>query len=249
MKRIWKTIKHRFRFFWNLFIMLIRGVSVKTTRSFYDKFALRYDDVFGDDELAAEEMIKNHLHGGSKILDIACGTGATTFSLFKKYPQVFGVDISRGMLDEARKKNRSLFPERSRRASFTQGSFASLPYKDNTFDAAICVGAIWHLKEDEEKHFVDEVYRVLKPGGIFITTAQALDSERKSLGRLISQWFGNRKFVRDKVQLGKFTVEYISDMFGDEKFITKIANLTLEKENGSKADWPIVEIIKYSGGV
>lgn len=210
----------------------------KDARGLYDNFASRYDDVFGDDKLATEGIIKEHLHGGSKILDVACGTGLTTFPLLAKYLGVFGIDISREMLKKTRRKFGCEM------ICFFQGNFADLPFKDDSFDAITCVGAIWHLKESEEMKFVDEIWRVLKPGGVFITTVQAFKN-KKSWGLRLRQFFGNRSFVRNKIQLGKFDADYIVQMFPDEKFLAQIGKVRVEKD-GKGFDWPIVKVIKWS---
>ncbi len=237
LKLVWGFIKGTAGFILGLLCMIRYGLASKDAQGFYDKFASRYDSVFGDDAQAAEEMIKNHLVGGLRVLDLACGTGITASPLLRKYSQVFGVDISRGMLSQARAK-----PETAE-IRFVQGSFTALPFRDESFDAAICVGALWHLKENEEARFVNEIFRILKSGGMFITTVQSLESQG-GLGDLANR-FTNQSFIRNKVRLAKFNADYIVQMFSNERFIINVSRVWI-REGWRPLDWPIVKIVKRS---
>lgn len=238
LESVWNFMKGTAVFLWGLLCMLKSGLCSKDAQGFYDKLASRYDSLFGDDARAAEEMVENHLAGGETVLDVACGTGVTTIPLLGKFSQVYGVDISQGMLSQARAK-----PETAK-IRFVQGSFAALPFSDASFDAAICVGAIWHLREKDEKKFAEEIQRILKPGGVFITTVQVLDS-KPTIGNAISKLLGKTKYVRDKVQLGKFTAEYITEMFSKSGFATSVSHVRIS--NGKTGfNWPIVKVCKLA---
>lgn len=240
LKAVWNFVKGTAVFLWGLLCMLKSGLCSKDAQGFYDKLASRYDSLFGDDAQAVEEMVENHLAGGETVLDLACGTGVTAIPLLEKFSNVFGVDISRGMLNQARVKSETA------KIRFVQGSFVALPFSDASFDAAICVGAIWHLREKEEKKFAEEIQRILKPGGVFITTVQVPDS-KLTIGKMVGNLLGKTKYARDKVQLGKFTAEYITEMFSKSGFVTCVSHVCIS--NGKTGfNWPIVKVYKFKEG-
>jgi ubiquinone/menaquinone biosynthesis C-methylase UbiE len=97
------------------------------------------------------------------ILDIGCGTGRMTEFMAKDFKKVIGVDISGEMIRQARIRmkdwpNLELFE--------TDGNIFPIP--DNSVNIAFSYIVFQHIKTKEmvESNF-KEVYRVLKPGGLF----------------------------------------------------------------------------------
>lgn len=97
------------------------------------------------------------------ILDVATGTGDFAFEAIKiLHPEkVTGVDISAGMLDEARKKIKARNLEHV--FSVSLGDSEMLPFADNEFDAITVAYGVRNY-ENLEKGLAD-MLRVLKPGG------------------------------------------------------------------------------------
>ncbi|MFC1511329.1 class I SAM-dependent methyltransferase [Candidatus Margulisiibacteriota bacterium] len=85
------------------------------------------------------------------ILDNGCGTGMLAESLTKA--KVIGLDISKGMLNKAKKRLSNLVLADSQ----------DLPFKDNIFDTVFCRSILHHLPNP--KLGVSEIHRVLKVGG------------------------------------------------------------------------------------
>ncbi len=96
-----------------------------------------------------------------KYLDIGCGTGAAVvnLSLLDKIGEAHGSDISMGMLNMCRKNANSV----GGKITLTLSDAQKLPYKDNTFDFITCHAILHHVPQP--KTVMDEVYRLLKPGG------------------------------------------------------------------------------------
>lgn len=94
------------------------------------------------------------------ILDLCTGTGDLAGILKKEYPnsQITGVDFSENMLEIARKKH----PE----IEFLEADCTQLPFDDKSFDLCVISFGLRNI-EDMEKA-LNEIYRVLKNGGIFI---------------------------------------------------------------------------------
>jgi ubiquinone/menaquinone biosynthesis C-methylase UbiE len=97
-----------------------------------------------------------------KILDVACGIGATTVYLLRYYPpsKVTGINISEKQLETARK----MAPG----CTFLRMDAAQLEFEDNYFDNIICLEAVFHFRT--RKKFLSEAHRVLKPGGRLVLT-------------------------------------------------------------------------------
>lgn len=106
---------------------------------------------------ALVDRLLDDLPACGRILDVACGVGASTRALAGRYgaEQVVGINISDVQLAEARK--------RASACEFLQMDAARLTFPDNSFDAVICVEAAFHF--DTRQAFLREAFRVLKPGG------------------------------------------------------------------------------------
>ena len=102
----------------------------------------------------------------AKVLDCGCGGGATIRRLLKKCPQgiVKGVDYSSVSVKKSKKVNEAAIAEG--RCAVLQGSVAALPFKTDEFDAVTAFETVYFWS-DLSRCF-QEVYRVLKPGGVFL---------------------------------------------------------------------------------
>jgi nucleoside-diphosphate-sugar epimerase/ubiquinone/menaquinone biosynthesis C-methylase UbiE len=97
-----------------------------------------------------------------RILDVACGKGATTRYLLKYYTpeNVTGINITEQQLDVCRKNAPG--------CTFLLMDATQLEFRDSFFDNIICVEAAGHF--DTREQFLREAYRVLKPGGRLVLT-------------------------------------------------------------------------------
>lgn len=93
-----------------------------------------------------------------RVLDVATGTGFTAFALRPLVRSVVGVDLTHGMLEEARR----LAPAPGRIA-WVAGDAEALPFADGTFSIVTCRRAPHHFQRIERG--VDEMLRVLARGG------------------------------------------------------------------------------------
>jgi len=103
---------------------------------------------------------------GDQVLDIGCG-GGKCISLFAQSTPgvtVFGIDTSSEMIAMAEKINRKFIEQG--RVKLYEGSVSVLPFEDSCFDLVVACESI-HFWPDLEKD-LDEVARVLKPGGHFL---------------------------------------------------------------------------------
>jgi len=98
---------------------------------------------------------------GRKVLDIACGAGYGSALLAKTATRVVGADISQAAIDHASTRYASIS-----NVEFRQADCAALPFADGSFDVVVSFETIEHLEPQEA--FLDEVRRVLRPGGLVI---------------------------------------------------------------------------------
>jgi demethylmenaquinone methyltransferase/2-methoxy-6-polyprenyl-1,4-benzoquinol methylase len=130
----------------------------EAVRSLFDTIAPRYDIVnrimtFGlDVRWRRKAMKKLGLPPGSRILDLACGTGDFCRESHRSGLVPIGVDLSMGMLAAARTE-----------APLVHGDILQLPFGPATADGATCGFALRNLVE--LPGFFDELARVIRPGG------------------------------------------------------------------------------------
>lgn len=108
---------------------------------------------------AAEVLDGWDIATGSRLLDIACGSGQTAIPAAKRGVDVTGVDLAANLVDYAR--------ERAERcgvkARFDQGDAENLPYRDADFDNALSMfGAMFAPRPE---NVASEIARVLRSGG------------------------------------------------------------------------------------
>lgn len=92
-----------------------------------------------------------------RILDLCCGSGQSTQFLVRRSRQVIGLDASPLSLGRARTN----VPE----ADYVEGWAEDLPFPDGQFDLVHTSVAMHEMAPDQLQKILQEVYRVLKPGG------------------------------------------------------------------------------------
>lgn len=132
----------------------------------YGKEAVRYDASRGGEPraVAAADAVLSLLPPGTDaLLDVACGTGLVTRSLaVRPGLRVVGVDAAYAMARMAADR----VP-----GGIVLGDSRRLPFPDATFDAVTAVWLLHLLSDpDEAAAVVGECARVLRPGGVLVTT-------------------------------------------------------------------------------
>lgn len=102
----------------------------------------------------------------SRVLDLGCGTGLELEYYLKRVPtaRITGIDLAPGMLDALRRK----FPGKD--ISLVSGSYFTVPFGENVFDAAVSVESLHHFTKEEKIPLYRKLRTALKPGGYFILT-------------------------------------------------------------------------------
>lgn len=111
-------------------------------------------------------LINQYAHG-KKTLDYGCGSGSSTAFLHEIGLEVSGVDISEEMIDEARCFNKDI--------DFQLIKSAQIPYANAFFDIVFSSFVLFEVASKKELVAIfNEIYRVLKPGGIFIAVTGSI---------------------------------------------------------------------------
>ena len=125
----------------------------------YQKKADHYEDTFdGKFTRSFKDLLVQtvQIPDGSKVIDVACGNGRLLEMLSKEHHFYgFGVDLSGGMVENAKRLNPSMVIQ--------QASCDSLPFQSAIFDVMTVCAAYHHFPDVAA--FAKEAFRVLKPQG------------------------------------------------------------------------------------
>lgn len=123
----------------------------------------RHDPTVRKDYLSIQHLERyvfatKKLRSGMLVLDVACGTGYGAKMLRDHGCRVVGGDLDKGELAMASRDATDI--------NFVCLDVLNLPFADEKFDAVVSFETIEHVVEGQR--FLDEMRRVLKPGGLFI---------------------------------------------------------------------------------
>ena len=111
--------------------------------------------------------LSNTIHGyetahGKKVLDVGCGNGYVLKQYARTAAEVHGVDFAESAVELSRKRLKTL----SIPWSAQQSPADSIPFEDEQFDIVCSMGVLHHIIDPAPA--VDEIFRVMKPGGQLI---------------------------------------------------------------------------------
>ncbi len=142
---------------------------------FYDNLAKK-----GDDELFATARCslntrkvvgrivndvnqKLNLTPNDVFLDIGCGTGVVSTSLWQQAGKSVGLDYGKEVLIRARKNFKDIGDD----VDYAQGDITSLPFRSESFSKVLCYSVVMYLPNyDEFKQALVEMLRVCRHGGL-----------------------------------------------------------------------------------
>ena len=91
------------------------------------------------------------------VIDVGCGMGNFTLELAnrKNFKKIVGIDFLKNTFDIAREN-----PKFFERVSFTEGNLIYMPFKDRSFDLAVCLNVLHHIHIDDFKLAIKELARI-----------------------------------------------------------------------------------------
>ena len=134
-------------------------------QSSYDRIALDYaariyNELSGKplDRMLLDDFAAR-VDGHGPVCELGCGPGHVARYLHDRRVDIFGLDLSPGMLEEARKRNPGM--------EFRQGNMLALDAPDSSWAGAVAFYSIIHIPKEEIPRAFSEIRRALRPGGLF----------------------------------------------------------------------------------
>ncbi|MBQ0888699.1 methyltransferase domain-containing protein [Streptomyces sp. RM72] len=148
------------------------------TRTSYDTVAASYAELTRHllDETPEERAVLALFAGlvraqdGGLVADVGCGTGRITGYLRNVGLDAFGIDLSPGMIDVARREHPGV--------RFDLGSMTDLALADASLTGLVAWYSLIHIPDDEMGSVLAQFRRVLRPGGPLLLSFHVGDESR-----------------------------------------------------------------------
>ncbi|MGP7817887.1 class I SAM-dependent methyltransferase [Niallia sp. 01092] len=123
------------------------------------------------------ELFLKYVDQNASILDYGCGYGRTLLELRdSNFNHLHGVDFSEEMIKRAKSNDSEI--------DFQVVQSGKLPFPDHTFDSVLLFAVLTCVYKDEEQNAIlDEIKRVLKPGGIIYINDFLLNDDERNKAR------------------------------------------------------------------
>lgn len=208
--------------------------SFAKTRELYDAHAHRFADKF--DKIPETDQLDEfiaELPEGARVLDIGCGSGRDCEYLAQAGCTPIGVDVSRGLIAEAKKRRPSI--------EFRVMSMLDLDFEPESFDGAWSKLAILHIEREKLPLVLQQVRTVLKKDGIFMLETKAGSGEHGESVSFMPE--SERHFVfyslpelKQALKAAGFTTQYAYEYVVDNRHAThnKRRVVLLAKKTGDR---------------
>src|SRR5262249_42085894 len=97
-------------------------------------------------------------------IDLCCGTGNYTIPFIKHFDHLCGLDFSPDMLSFARNKSEQI--------QWIEADAKDTGCRDESYDYAWMISGLHYFKGEQQRMLFREVYRILKPGGVFVADTE-----------------------------------------------------------------------------
>src|SRR5215218_6112228 len=148
------------------------------------------------------------LHAGSRVLDVATGSGNAAIAAARLGCRVVGVDYVPALLERGRERARIEGLE----VDLREGDAEALPFADASFDAVLSVFGT--MFAPDHRRTADELLRVCRPGGTIALASWAPDGFIGEMFRTISGHVPPPAGVASPLLWG--TEAHLRDLLGDE---------------------------------
>ena len=147
---------------------------------YFEGHLARYNSPVYSQRIANVERFMGDVTG-LDVLDLGCGVGFFGGLAAKRGARVVGLDFSEAALRIARKEQIGM--------PLIRGDATCVPFPDNCFDRVLLNDIIEHLAEVPGRRMIQEIFRILRPGGQLIvdTDNDAFLMQRKGFKRL-NEW-------------------------------------------------------------
>lgn len=123
------------------------------------------------------DLYSKYISKDSKILDVGCGYGRTLNELYcSGYKNLYGIDFSKNMIERGKKQ----YPYINLKLKQDK----SIEFEDDYFDSVIIFAVLTCIIDDNEQLLlINEIKRVLKPGGIIYINDFLLNEDNRNIKR------------------------------------------------------------------
>lgn len=189
---------------------------MRQASTFWDRHAEGYAKRPVADEDAYQKKLqvtREYLKPDMEVLEFGCGTGSTAIVHAPYVKHIYAIDISPKMLEIAQRKADA---GNIKNITFKRSAIDDFSAPDQTFDAVLGL-SILHLLENKDDA-IAKIYRMLKPGGIFVTSTVCLGDTMKFFKVIapVGKFFGlmplvkvfSKKDLEDSVTDAGFKIDY-----------------------------------------
>ena len=144
---------------------------------FWDRIAYRYSKRPITDEAAYQkklEVSRGYFKPDMEVLEFGCGTGSTAIAHAPFVKHIQAIDISSKMIEIAQGKADTADVGN---VTFEHKTIDDLKLPDSSLDAVLGL-SILHLLDNKEE-VIAKVHRLLKPGGVFVTSTACIADTMK----------------------------------------------------------------------
>jgi 2-polyprenyl-3-methyl-5-hydroxy-6-metoxy-1,4-benzoquinol methylase len=196
------------RRFWESHPLATAGIAYEPgTREFYEQFRVLREQVEPPAFQAA--FYQYGAYAGRRVLDVGCGNGYLLSHYARGGAQTAGIDLTAAGIGLSRRR----FQLEGLAGAFTQGNAEALPFAAASFDLVLSMGVLHHTPNTAGA--VDEIHRVLKPGGEFLVMLYHRNS-------LAYRWvFSVGRFLKPRYWT-KSLQEMVNRVDGDENPLGRV---------------------------
>lgn len=181
----------------------------------------KFLSMMNDDLSASQELINK------RILECGAGGPVPPLALFAQHRlKTVGVDISHRQIQLAQ----DYFTKHGLEVDLVEGDMRNLEIEDETFDYVYEHYSLCHLNREDTQKAINEMYRVLKKGGLCFIGVISIDTWPKSLlgvertkDEYVDEEHGFAHYVYDDVQAEKLVKKF--DIIHKEKIVKFLADV------------------------
>jgi 2-polyprenyl-3-methyl-5-hydroxy-6-metoxy-1,4-benzoquinol methylase len=152
------------------------------SEKFWDKMASTLDKTEKSLEQIFARVLKNtqkYLNATDVVLDYGCGTGLICNEIAGQVKKIYAIDISSKMLHIA---NERAVERNIGNVDFSKADIFDTQLKSESFDVILAFGLLHYLEDN--KQVMERITKLLKPGGLFISSTPCLAEKMSLLTKL-----------------------------------------------------------------
>ena len=167
------------------------------------------------------------------VLDVATGTGRTLQQIRGALPDInlYGIDLSGSYLKQASKY---LSSRKGDLVQLTKGNAEEMPFSEKTFQGISCVFLLHELPRKARQNVINECFRVLEPGGVFVLADSIQLSDSLKFKDVMDNFYKifhepyYKDYINDDIEKRMTDAGFIN-ITGNSHFMTRVWSATKPK--------------------